>query len=103
MSTKAKRHTHKYYRAKLTFHTVWACALPDCSHHMPPHIADLVRGKSSLCWKCEKPLIMDGRAISMDNPLCESCDPNFVSLNVEEMDDERRQKLIEIGVLSKFD
>lgn len=95
MSTKAKRHTHKYYKAKLPYHTVWACALKDCTHHMPPHMSDLVIGKGSLCWKCENELIMDDRSMAMDKPLCEDCDPSTFDVNAAV------EALTELGLVNK--
>lgn len=73
MATKAKRHIHKYYKADLDFGEVWACALPDCSHYMPKHMAKLVNGKSSICWKCNEKMILDPNNMNIDKPVCYSC------------------------------
>jgi len=53
MSSKGRRHPHKYYRVKLPGqYPVWACALEDCSHHMPRHYESLLLHKSFECWNC---------------------------------------------------
>ena len=76
----AKRHTHKYFRKKTAYLNVWACALPTCSHFMPPHLEDMVEGKATICWNygndndCEKITIMDSRTMKMDKPKCQVCD-----------------------------
>jgi hypothetical protein len=70
---RSKRHIHKYYKAKVAGDLVWACALPDCNHHMPPHMTSLVEGKSSLCWECGGELVLDPEAYKMDRPTCISC------------------------------
>lgn len=72
-SSKSKRHTHKYYRVQLGSDKVWACALPDCNHHMPTHMTPLVLGKSSLCWKCGEALVLDPINMKMDKPICDDC------------------------------
>jgi hypothetical protein len=48
MSTKSKRHTHKYYRVG----ELWTCALPDCLHHMPKHYEPMLLNKGFYCWSC---------------------------------------------------
>ncbi len=73
MSQKAKRHTHKYYRADLGFGKVWACALPECTHHMPEHYAALMNGKYSLCWECGERMVLDPMAMEMERPICLNC------------------------------
>lgn len=77
MSTKAKRHTHKYYQAEVSAGRLWACALPDCGHWMPAHYANLVLGKASLCWKCGERLIIGSEHMKMTKPLCDACNPEF--------------------------
>ena len=73
MATKGKRHTHKYYKAKSNYQRIWACALPDCNHHMPPHYETLVHGKATICWKCDGPMVLDAEALAMDKPICPDC------------------------------
>lgn len=73
MSTKSKRHTHKYYRVDLGSYKVWACALPDCMHHMPPHYNNLVEGKNSFCWKCGEMFVLNTINMKRDKPLCDDC------------------------------
>lgn len=69
----AKRHAHKYYKAKLSFGDVWACALPDCNHYMPTHMAQMVPGKNTLCWKCDNVTTMTLENMKSDKPLCPEC------------------------------
>lgn len=83
MSSKAKRHTHKYYQVKISYQTVWACALPDCNHYMPAHMTHMMPGKATLCWKCEKTTFLDPENLERDKPLCEDCRP-IPSANLDE-------------------
>lgn len=69
----SKKHTHRYYRAQLAFGEVWACALPDCNHHMPEHYASLMNGKRSICWECGEPFVLDPDALKMERPQCIGC------------------------------
>ena len=92
----AKKHTHKYYKTVINGSTsVWACALSNCSHYMPPHMKELIPGKLTLCWgsECEESTIMDARTMKMDKPLCKNCDPNFIEL--DEADIDKISKLFE--------
>lgn len=73
MSTKAKRHIHKYQRIEIAASKVWACALPDCNHYMPKHMESMVEGKSSYCWECNEPMILDAEAMKDDRPRCHNC------------------------------
>lgn len=80
MSTKAKRHTHKYHKVDLLGTKIWACALPDCNHHMPNHYSKLVEGKASLCWNCGEEMILDPTNMTQDRPICMNCaNPRLVS------------------------
>lgn len=82
MSSKNKKHTHKYYKMKSNASTVgylWACALPNCSHHMPEHYVNGLLGKNTICWKCGENTTMDARTMEMDKPLCNDCDPNAIA------------------------
>lgn len=72
-NNKARRHTHKYYRADFRFGRVWACALPDCNHYMPQHMEDFVNGKFSICWQCGEQFKMNPISMKMDQPVCEEC------------------------------
>lgn len=81
MATKAKRHTHKYYKTSLGHVNVWACGLGDCNHYMPPHLSNMVVGKDTLCWKCGEITSLDSRTMKMDKPLCVDCDPKAISAN----------------------
>jgi len=80
MATKSKRHIHKYYKSGAgTSLTIWACALPDCTHFMPQHYTHLLRGKYSKCWgttsdkPCEELVTLDERNMRLEKPLCEEC------------------------------
>lgn len=67
------KHTHKYYRATLAIGEVWACALPDCNHHMPEHYAGLMNGKRSICWNCNQPFILNPNSLTQKTPVCDAC------------------------------
>ncbi len=81
MSTKAKRHTHKYRQVRMSGVIVWACALPNCNHYMPKHMEEMVPGKASICWGCEKQITLDERSMSYSQPMCKQCDPDYVDTN----------------------
>lgn len=67
------KHVHKYHKVSLQFGMVWACALPNCYHYMPMHMTELVEGRASFCWKCEKPIILDSENMNAVKPVCTSC------------------------------
>lgn len=73
MSTKAKRHTHKYHKVEVSGSKVWACALPDCNHYMPKHMENMVVGKKTYCWGCGEETILSPDNMKMDLPLCYEC------------------------------
>ena len=75
MGSKAKRHVHKYMRRNVSYVDVWACALPNCTHYMPPHMAELVEGKHSICWSCEKVFVMNILNMEANDgkPICDDC------------------------------
>jgi hypothetical protein len=102
-NTKAKRHTHKYYKSRpyKGGEYLWTCALPTCSHHMPKHMEHTLHGKATICWGCDEAMILDERAWKLDKPLCTDCDPT--SMPVETMDPELVEKLKEMGVLGKLE
>lgn len=77
---KAKRHTHKYRLVPMNASKkVWACALPDCNHYMPPNMERMIEGKASVCWDCGNETIMSVErmkfAIAENDGLmlCEQC------------------------------
>ncbi len=97
-NVKAKRHTHKYYKAyefKDTGPFLWACALPTCSHHMPKHMESMLPGKYTLCWKCEETTVLDTRTMKMDKPLCEDCDTNYISIESPDL----LEELVKAGLV----
>jgi len=71
--SKAKRHAHKYHKVQTPFGKIWACALSDCSHHMPHHYEGLLPGKYSVCWGCGELLILDAVSMKEDKPRCIEC------------------------------
>lgn len=73
MSVKGKRHIHKYYHADVLGGKIWACGLPLCNHHMPPHYDGLLPGKASICWKCGETMVLDSISMTMDKPICPDC------------------------------
>ena len=74
MSTKAKRHTHKYHRMNINGNMQWKCALPDCTHVMPRHLTDTIIGKYSICWNCgDNRMIMSDENMNRDEPICYNC------------------------------
>lgn len=83
MSKGSRKHTHKYHRVDLNFARVWACALPECNHHMPAHYTALVVGKRSYCWQCGKEFLLDGDAMIEDKPRCVEC---RLGVSLEEID-----------------
>ena len=83
MGKKSTNHTHKYHLVQLKIGKVWACALPKCSHYMPIHLEELVPGKESLCWDCNKPTILDPINMKDDRPICINC---RTGINSEDLD-----------------
>jgi hypothetical protein len=73
MSTKAKRHVHKYHRVKFSFADIWACALPDCNHYLPKHMEATIEGKNSICWSCGEIFQLDMGALGSVKPTCFHC------------------------------
>jgi hypothetical protein len=56
----ARKHVHKYYFGLEVAGTkVWSCALPECVHYMPNHMAGVVNGRLGKCWKCGDNTIID--------------------------------------------
>lgn len=74
-----KNHTHKYQLRATGSQSVWACALPDCNHYMPPHLSSLVEGRTSICWQCEEKFILDEESMKESRPRCFTCrDGQFI-------------------------
>lgn len=91
-NTKSKRHIHKYHKVLAGAVKVWACALPDCNHHMPPHYANMVEGKSSYCWNCGNQMILDSENMKDDKPICIGCKTGVNDDITPEMVELMRQK-----------
>lgn len=68
-----RKHVHKYIRRKMYAHSVWACALPDCTHYMPKHMEQMVEGKASICHQCNEEFILSTDALKEDKPRCADC------------------------------
>ena len=91
---KAKRHTHKYRLVPMNASTkVWACALPDCNHYMPPNMANMIEGKQSECWDCGKSTTMsvDRMKFAIEHNegmmLCQDCMDKRRGTFIEPIDD----------------
>lgn len=69
----AKKHIHKYHKIELAGQMLWACALPDCGHHMPKHYENSVIGKYSFCWTCPKQFRLTPENMVDDMPRCDDC------------------------------
>lgn len=80
MSTKSKRHVHKYHKLELSYGPVWACALSDCNHYMPQHMTEMVCGKYSLCWTCGERFTLDTENMKNDKPICNDCAPRATAI-----------------------
>lgn len=70
----SKNHIHKYYRARVAGVDVWACGLDNCTHYMPKHLEELVPGKVTVCWSCDKRFMLDERAMKYERPICLDCE-----------------------------
>lgn len=72
-----KSHVHKYKYINLGTkekpRKVYACSLPDCTHHMLS--LSQVLGKESICWKCGDEMIMSADIIAKRKvkPKCYKC------------------------------
>lgn len=73
MAVKAKRHTHKYHLVTTGMGKLWACALPDCNHYMPPYMQELLEGKGTICWKCNEMTTLNPVNMKTNKPLCTEC------------------------------
>jgi len=71
----SKRHVHKYHQVDVMGRKIWACAQPDCNHHMPEHYAGMVPGKASICWTCNETMILNPSNMIDDMPVCDNCRP----------------------------
>ena len=67
------KHIHKYHKVKVNGVTVWACALPECNHHMPKHYEEMIPGKASICWDCANDMVMDETSLTEIQSICVSC------------------------------
>lgn|SRR6188768_3326155 len=100
MSSRNKKHIHKYYKSYgPSGQYLWTCAFMDCSHHLPKHYEHTIQGKGTVCWgfdkDCVKEFPLDERALRMDKPLCEQCDPDYLSIE----DPDIMEKLIKAGLV----
>lgn len=87
-----KNHPHKYILRPTTGVSVWACALPDCNHFMPPHLNSLLEGRAAICWGCEEKFILDSQAMRETKPRCIEC---RTGIDVEALADKIESTLTE--------
>ena len=73
-----KRHmgAHKYQRLRWKSaksrepYYIYKCMIPGCTHYVP---RDLVIGNETICWKCNKTIIMDSQMTYLAKPHCKKC------------------------------
>ena len=61
---------HKYRRVKMgreKDYIVYRCDLPSCPHYVPKYLAV---GRESICWKCGKTFILNGKNLTQAKPTC---------------------------------
>jgi len=74
-----KKHIHKYRLVNIGTRDkpkkVYACSLPDCSHFIPHHLRKTVIGKKTICWECDKEMIMSRDIVRKNTvkPRCWHC------------------------------
>lgn len=64
---------HKYRLRPFGSNSVWACGNPNCNHYMPPHLAAMVEGKSSLCNQCGEQFVLTSDSLKEREPRCDDC------------------------------
>jgi hypothetical protein len=68
------KHIHQYKRrdigAKGKPYLVYACNLPLCSHYLH---ASLLENKFSLCYRCDKPFLLNKENLKLAFPHCDTC------------------------------
>lgn len=74
-----QKHVHKYHKIS-KFRTLWVCAMPKCSHYMPPDLNETLVGKMSVCWKCGEEFLLNEENMKRDQPICSDCDPSISSI-----------------------
>lgn len=73
MASKKHQGPHKYRRkwlGKNKEYEVYACVLPGCLHYIVP---DLLEGKESICWRCNKVFTMTNTTKELAKPHCKNC------------------------------
>ena len=75
-----QKHVHKYHKITAKFRTLWACALPTCSHYMPPDLEETLIGKMSICWKCGEKFLLTEDNMQKAQPFCSDCNPSVSSM-----------------------
>lgn len=67
---------HKYERVKLGTKgfEVFKCVLPNCSHYIRK---ELVFGKVTKCWRCDKDIVMTKPMARMKKPHCRNCTRSY--------------------------
>jgi hypothetical protein len=82
----SKNHIHKYHKIDMLGQSIWACALPDCTHYMPKHMEHFIPGKVSICWACSSHVMLDEHTMQMDRPICLKCELKERNVNVDEIE-----------------
>lgn len=102
MSTKAKRHTHKYHRIKVGSTYLWACALHDCNHYMPKHLESMIPGKATICWSCGNETLITVDNIDFEEPVCNKCmlglDPTFKPISKDVLKTQTNNPIPPLGM-----
>jgi len=82
--TGAQRHVHKYIWLPSQ---IWACALGNCTHYLPRNMEQLIDGRLSICWQCEREMQFGDEQIRMgrkgQKPICNDCILKNANINPE--------------------
>lgn len=88
MTTKRKKHLHKYQRVNIGSKTkpylVYRCMKPGCTHYITPKLA---LNRACECNRCGKIMVLTKEALTLVKPHCAGC--------VERKDSDRLSALVE--------
>lgn len=73
LQRRAKKHIHMYEKRTNKFVSLWMCADPLCTHHVPKHLEITLDGRASLCNECREPIVLDEENMKLDKPICSNC------------------------------
>ena len=73
MAKGSKSHTHRYHKIEIAGNMLFACALGNCTHYMPKHLENLLVGKDSHCWNCDKVFQLGFENLKQEKPTCPTC------------------------------